>query len=205
MKEIKHDTDIINANVKVIHDELLNILRQINVIQTTTSHISSTLDIRFDDLQTYQQNALSQLKDSVQTLSDIFESLLKSQLNDQLEQIVERMQNSQLSRLQHIAEMRNSVSRGFFYSMYQTLNFFKAQPMRAVQARLLAKSSLLRDVCDEITDQENPIQLSSIRKSQSFLESTSRRYFKDSRCNCRSSTSFAELNVSAGLQYLERR
>ncbi len=205
MKKIKHDTDIINANVKLIHDELLKILQQINVIQTNIFYISFTLDIRLENLQIYQQNALPQLKNSVQTLFDIFESLLKSQLNDQLKQIVERMQNSQLSILQHIVEMRNDVSREIFYSMYQTLNSFKIQSMRAVQARLLAKSSLLRDVCDEITDQENPIQLSSIKKSQSFLESTSRRYFKGSRCICRPSTSFAELNVFVELQNLERR
>ncbi len=86
--------------------------------------------------------------------------------------------------------------------MYQTLKSFEAQPTRAVQAQLLAKPSLLRDVYDEITRQENPIQLSSIKKSQPFLESSSRRYFKRPRCTCRPSTG---LNVSAGLQYLGRR
>jgi hypothetical protein len=201
MKEIKHDTGIINANVEVIHDELPKILQQTNVIQTATSYISSTLDTRLEDLQTCQQNTLPQLKNYMEALPDIIESRIKLQFNDYLEQMIERMQNPQLSRLQHIAEMRNSVSRGIFYSMYQTLNSFKAQPMRAVQARLLAKPSLLRDVCDEITGQENPIQLSSISEYQPFRESSCRRYFKRPRCTCRPSTYF----VSAGLQYLGRR
>ena len=64
------------------------------------------------------------------------------------------------------------------------LKFKKAH---SIQARLLEKPSLLRNVCDEVNRAGNAAQFSSMMKSRFNIPSSPRRYSKRRTCSCRSS------------------
>lgn len=90
-------------------------------------------------------------------------------------------------------------------SRFQILNSIKVRPIRTVQARLLEKPSLLRDVCDEISHNGGLIQLPSIKNSHSVLvDASSRPFFKRPTCTCRSSTYSIGFQNPGRLRYSRR-
>ena len=182
MREIKGEIRSINASMSVVQEGIPEMLQRTDAIH----NISSTLETRLENLQTCQQTVLPGLKDSVETLSQTIENRVLLRLDD-IKQTIEIFQMSRLDDAQRSGEIQKCVSRAGL--QVTGTNSIEDRPIRTVQARLLEKPSLLRDVCDEISHNSDLIQLASSRKSQSLvIDLPSRQSPKRSVCICRPST-----------------
>lgn len=101
-KEIRHEIQNTNTEVEGIRDE---VQQQSDIIQATTSNISSTLEAGFKNVQSYQQNHLPALMNRIETLTEVMKLW-----QDNCQRSHELLLNPELIESQRIVTMQNSVS-----------------------------------------------------------------------------------------------
>lgn len=78
-EEVRHGIQSTAAEVGGVHDGVKSIQRQTDIIQASTSQISSTLVTGFKNLEIHQQNHLLELNERVGTLTELIKKISQDQ------------------------------------------------------------------------------------------------------------------------------
>lgn len=111
MREVRCEIRSINTNMGVVQDSIPEILQRTDAIQSAALNISSTLEARLANLQTYQPIFLPEDKLYMETLPEMIENRVRLRLDDHIKQIVEMFQTPQLTNYQRSTEIQKFVSR----------------------------------------------------------------------------------------------